>query len=154
LVRKAESAKLVATAENLRCKGDGDIESLLPIEASDLGQRLWRVIVNEDGAVLQCNRRVFPNGPSAEGFIPFRTLVLPEALRQVLDFIGRDPEILSAEGSIWMEWGTWMKNLGIDPPPQDPDETQDWVSDVTGVFCNHFKCTDDLQQFLQKGEVA
>lgn len=155
LIRKKDSKRLTATAENLRCAGDGDIESLLPIVSTDLGQRLWAIIIDEDGAVLQCNERVFPSGASAESYAPFRSLVLPEALRQVLLYLGRDPERINTEGTVWVDWGAWMRQLGIDvPPPSDEDQLASWITESTGRFCDYFKSADDLQQSLQQGEVA
>lgn len=155
LVRKKESPKLVATAENLRCTGDGDIESLLPIVSTDLGQRLWRVVIDEDGAVLQCNERVFPSGASAESYAPFRALVLPEALRQVLEYVAEDPDKLNTEGTIWLEWGVWMRRVGIEmPPPHEEDQRPAWVTESTARFCDYFKSADDLQQALQHGEAV
>lgn len=152
LIRNEGSARLIATAENIRCVGDGDIESLLPIISVDLGQRLWAVEVNEEGALLQCNQYVFPSGASAESYPPFRALVLPEALRQVLEYLAKDPDVM-AEGTIWFEWGTWMRNVGIEtPPPQDEDRRAEWVRESTAKFCDYFKSADDLQQALQQGE--
>jgi hypothetical protein len=155
LIRKENSKKLVATAENLRCVGDGDIESLLPIVSTDLGQRLWAIVIDEDGAVLQCNERVFPSGASAESYAPFRSLVLPEALRQVLLYLGKDPEKINTDGTVWVEWGAWMRQLGIDvPPPSDEDQLAVWITESTGRFCDYFKSADDLQQSLQQGDAA
>jgi hypothetical protein len=150
LVRREDSARLIATAENLRCAGDGDVESLLPIVSTDLGQRLWRVLINEDGPTLQCNAQVFPSGASAENYVPFRTLVLPDALSQVLQYISRDPEKLNAEGTIWADWGSWMSVMKIEPPPSDEDLQETWIFEATARFCDHFKCAQDLCQALQK----
>src|SRR3990167_6564957 len=62
LVRKPGEARLTASVENIRPKGEGDLESLLPIVSTDLGQRLWRATIDEDGATLGCISRFFPNG--------------------------------------------------------------------------------------------
>jgi hypothetical protein len=112
-------------------------------------------VIDEDGAVLQCNENVFPSGASAESYAPFRALVLPEALRQVLEYAAKDSEKLSAEGTIWAEWGNWMHHLGIElPPPQDEDQLLVWLGESTGLFCDRFRSADDLQQFLQQGEAT
>jgi hypothetical protein len=155
LVRKHDSPKLIASAENLRCSGDGDIESLLPIISTDLGQRLWRLVIGEDGAELQCNEKVFPSGASAEGYPPFRALVLPEALRQVLEYLANDPERVSEDDSVWLEWGVWMRYLRIEvPPPHEKELKHGWVEDSTARFCDHFKTAEDLQAFLGQGGLA
>jgi hypothetical protein len=155
LIRRKDSAKLLAAAENLRCRGDGDIESLLPIVSTDLGQRLWRILIDADGAILQCNEKVFPSGASAESYAPFRALVLPEALRQVLEYIANDPEMLNGEGTIWAEWGAWMGQLGIEYPPIEESELlAEWLLESTAQFCEEFKCADDLQRALQQDDAS
>ena len=152
LIRKADSARLLATAEKLRCLGEGSVESLLPIESTELGQRLWRLLIDEDGPVLQCNQRVFPSGASAAESPPFRTLVIPEALRQVLGYLAKDPELVRTEGTIWQEWATWMKSKGIEEPPDDQDQRNAWIEESTGRFCDFFRSADELQAFLSHGE--
>ena len=155
LVREEGAPKLLASAESLRCMGDGDIESLLPVVSTDLGQRLWRLEITADGAELQCNESVFPSGASAESYAPFRALVLPEALRQILEYLAREPELLSGDDSIWVDWGMWMRLLRIEvPPPMDEELRKQWVNESTGRFCDHFKTADDLQIFLEKGDAA
>lgn len=155
LVRSGVSPKLIASAENLRCSGDGDIESLLPIISTDLGQRLWRLFIGEDGAELQCNETVFPSGASAESYPPFRALVLPEALRQVLEYLANDPERVTDDDSAWGEWGAWMRYLNIQvPPPHEEELKREWVEVSTARFCDHFKTADDLQAFLGQGGLA
>lgn len=154
LIRTAQSARLVASAENLRCAGDANIESLMPIVSLDLGQRLWGVEINEDGPILHCNSRVFPSGLSAESYVPFRALVLPAALAKVLERIAADPGSLTEEGSVWFEWGVWMSGLGIEWPPQEESERAGWVIESVGRFCEEFRSADDLQQFLTPGESA
>lgn len=152
LVKDKSSARLVASAERLRCAGDGDVESVLPIRCVDLGQRIWRLTFSEDGPELLCNERVFPNGPSAEANVPFCSLVLPEALRQVLEYIAKDPGKLEDEDSVWIEWKMWMLRLGIEVPPSDEDSRRDWVEESAGRFCEVYKSTDALISHLGQGD--
>jgi len=152
LVREETSPQLIATAENLRCTGDDDVESLLPIVAADMGQRLWHLVIDEDGPTLQCNSRVFPSGASAASYQPFASLVIPEALRQILQYLAKDPERVSVEGSVWAEWGTWMAGLDIDlPTPLDEDEKETWIEESTAKFCEHFQSAEALQSALEQG---
>lgn len=152
LVREENSPRLLASAEGIRCAGDEDVESLLPIVSADLGERVWNLAIDEDGAVLQVNERVFPSGASAESYPPFRALVLPEALRQILDHLAEEPERLQSDA--WMAWTAWMRSLDIDPPPRDGDLAEVWVRESTARFCDHFRSTSDLQQSLQHGAEA
>ncbi|OGT58820.1 MAG: hypothetical protein A3E01_00610 [Gammaproteobacteria bacterium RIFCSPHIGHO2_12_FULL_63_22] len=153
LVRKPGEARLTASVENIRPKGEGDLESLLPIVSTDLGQRLWRVTIDEDGATLECNSRIFPNGESAQSYPPFRTLVLAEALRQVLQHLAADPERMATEGSVWMEWAAWMPSLGISPNlPAELDARAHWVEESTAAFCDRFSLASDLEASLSAAE--
>ena len=153
LVRTPNGARLVASAEGIRPKGDGDMESLLPIVPTELGQRLWRVTIDEDGATLECNARIFANGESAQSFAPFRDLVLPEAFRQVLIYLADEPDRMDVEGSAWSEWRAWMPLLGIEPTiPDEKDARALWVEGAVGAFCDKFAFTSDLDAFILAAE--
>jgi hypothetical protein len=155
LVRDQVSPRLRASAENLRCTGDGDVESLLPMVSAELGQRIWRLAIGDDGVELLFNGRLFQSGASAEGYAPFRAMVLPEAARQVFEYLAKDPERLNAENSVWVEWAEWMRTLRIEvPPPDDEELRQAWVEESTAQFCDYFKTADDLQAFVEKGGTA
>ena len=154
LIRTTDSAQLIGAAENLRCVGDDDIESLIPIVPTDLGQRLWELVIDEDGPLLKVNARIFPSGPSAEAFVPFRALVLPEALRQVLEYVAADPDKLTIEGTVWADWGGWMTRFGIEQPPTEDALQKMWILEATGRFCDSFRFADDMEAFQQPGEAA
>ena len=154
LVKEKSSPRLVASAERLRCAGDGDVESVLPIVCVDLGQRIWRLDINDDGPVLLCNVRIFTSGSSADTYVPFCSLVLPEALRQVLEHIAKDPGKLDEDRSPWADWEGWMRKFGIEvPPPADEELKREWVEDSTVRFCDHYKFTDWLQSDMGKEEL-
>jgi len=149
LVRIEGSAQLIATAENLRLARDDNLESLIPIVPVDLGQRLWDLVIDDDGPVLKVNGRIFPSGASAESFPPFRALVLPEVLRRVLDHIASDPEKLSAEDSVWSDWGEWMKDIRISQPPDEESQIEAWLNESTALFCDAYRFADDMEQAAQ-----
>lgn len=149
LIRSDASPRLIASAENLRCSGDGDMDGLFPIVAADLGQRLWRLTISEDGPELHCNERIFPTGPSALHYPPFWTIVLPEAVRQILEYLAKDPERINGDDSMWKDWGPWLQSLNIEiPPPQEEEFRQVWVEESTARFCDKHKAAEELQAFL------
>lgn len=151
LVRDSTSAILVASAENIRPVGDGDAESLIPIETAELGELLWRLRIEEDGATIQCNISVFPTGASAQNNIAFQAFVLPEALRQVVSMLAKDPEKLTGEGSAWRDWASWLTHLGFpEPPPEEGVEA--WVDEVVNAFCKRHHLASEMCSAVNTSE--
>jgi len=153
LMHEKSNPRLVASAENLCPKDDSQSESLLPMEAADLGERLWRLELRDDGPVLQFNESVFPNAAGVENYIPFGVLVLPEALRQVLEEITRDPSKLDDENDAWYLWGAWLDSIGADrPSSEDEDEVKKaWCNEVSGIFCDRHRFASKLRVLREAG---
>lgn len=153
LLHEAGNPRLLASIENLRARDDSLSESLLPMEPADLGERLWKLLIDENGPILQFNSRVFPSAAGAENYIPFGALVLPEALRLVMEKIADEPRCLEDEGDPWSMWGSWLDVIGAERPPVDDDEEAKamWCNLVVDRFCGHFKFASRLQVDLLKG---
>lgn len=153
LMHDKDSPILVASIENLRPRDDSQSESLLPMEPADLGERLWKLVINEDGPVLQFNSMVFPSAAGAENYLPFGTLVLPEALRQVMEWIASEPGCLDDDDDPWSAWGRWLDAIGAERPPADDDDElrADWCNRVVDRFCARFRFASGLQAELLKG---
>jgi len=145
--------KLAASIENLRPRDDSQSESLLPMEPADLGERLWKLVISEDGPVLQFNSTVFPSAAGAENYIPFGAFVLPEALRQVMERIAEEPGCLDDEGDPWSVWAGWLDAIGAERPPVDDEEDMKaaWCNQVVDRFCGRFNFASRLQAELLKG---
>lgn len=153
LLHEADNPRLVGSIENLRARDESQSESLLPMESAHLAERLWRLVITEDGPVLQFNSVVFPSAAGAENFLPFSALVLPEALRQVMQKIAEDPACLEDEGSIWRPWAAWLEAIGAARPPGG-DEEEDgsaWCDDVVDRFCTRCRFATSLHSELLKG---
>jgi hypothetical protein len=148
-----ENPKLVASIENISTRDDSQSESLLPMEPADLGERLWKLVINEDGPVLQFNLKVFPSAAGAENYIPFGAMVLPEALRQVMEKIAEEPGCLEDESDPWFAWAGWLNAIGAGRPPVDgePDELASWCNQVVDRFCGKFNFATQLNAELLKG---
>jgi hypothetical protein len=152
LLHTASNPVLVATAENIRPLDESQSESLLPMEPADLGERLWNLDLREDGPVLQFNAAVFPSAAGVENFLPFVALVLPEAIRQVMQRISADPALLDDESDPWSVWGGWLNAMGLDRPPQDEDQKQDWCIAVSAALCSkHGFATQLKAELVREG---
>ena len=138
LIHPLGSAKLAASAENLRPRDDAQSESLLPMEPADLGERVWKLVVNEEGPVLQYNADVFPSAAGAENFVPFGAMVLPEALYGVMEWIADEPGRLDDEHDPWFGWAAWLDGIGAERPPEDDDAKELWCNQTVDRFCLRF----------------
>lgn len=154
LLHEEGNPKLVASIENLRTHDDSQSESLLPMEAADLGERLWKLVINEEGPVLQFNSKVFPNAAGAENYTPFVAMVLPEALRQVMERIADDPGCLEDEDDPWSSWAAWLDSIGAQPPPADVDKEVKavWCNEIVDRFCERFSFSTRLSVALKNGD--
>jgi hypothetical protein len=153
LVHPHGNPKISASAENLRPLDESQSESLLPMEPAELGQLLWRLEINEDGPVLKFNSSVFPSASGVENYLPFAALVLPEAVRNVIDKIADEPAILDDDAEVLSAWGPWIDSLGLDRPSSDTDkdEKQEWCARVVEAFCNRYSFAARLGHELAGG---
>lgn len=155
LLRSKEDPRLVAVAEDLRPRDDGQSDSLLLMEPADLGERIWKLVIQDEEAVLQFNPRVFPNAQGAENNRWFSALVLPEALRQALEPIRMDPSKLEEGAGSMADWAPWLKALGADLPPPDPEEDEDgsreWCEEVVTLFCRKYRFASQIHESVQGG---
>ena len=155
LMHEDDEPRLVASVENLRPMDDSQSESLLPMEPADLGERLWRLDLREDGPVLLFNVTVFPNAAGVENYFPFDAFVLPEALHQVIEKISEDPGVIDDENDGWSAWGGWLDAIGADRPPtiDDEDVRQTWCKDTLKIFCDKHRFASGLRTLLTSGEI-
>ncbi len=139
--------QLVATAERVRLRDQGQAESLLPMEPADLGEEVWRLIIGDDGPILQYNAAVFPNAAGVENYLPFGALVLPEALRRVMEYIAHDSKKLDDDTDPISAWRPWLDALGIAPPDEADDA--EWPQQVVSAFCEQHRFASRFTQHLQ-----
>lgn len=153
LIHPASESKLLASAENLRPLNETESESLLPMEPTDLGQLLWRVDIDDEGPVLKFNSSIFPSAAGVENYLPFAALVLPEAVRRVMEHIADEPDSLTDDSDPFNLWGPWLDALGLDRPMNDADdkEKRDWCNRVVEAFCNRYSFGSRLGQQLEVG---
>lgn len=154
LMHEEGNPLLVASVENLRPMDDSQSESLLPMEPADLGERLWRLDLREEGPVLLFNVSVFPNAAGVENYFPFNAFVLPEALHQVIKRISEDPAVIDDENDAWSAWGGWLDAIGADRPPTEDDDDirETWCKDTLKIFCDRHRFASGLRTFLTPGD--
>lgn len=153
LVRNADHPRLVASIERIHPNIDEQSDSILPMQPLDLGERLWKLdIVENDGPILFFNSNVFSNASGCENYLPFATLVLPDALRQVMQYISNEPDVLEDENEVWYPWGNWLDSIGVERPPKDLDDEAGksrWCDEVVECFCNLHKFSEKLNAFMK-----
>jgi hypothetical protein len=152
LIHPAGTPKLVASAENIRPRDDAQSESLLPMEPAELGERVWKLVINDDGPVLQFNASVFPSAAGAENYVPFGSMVLPEALYEVMHEIVEEPGRLEDEDDPWFAWGAWLDAIGAERPQDlDGDEAKRaWCHQAVDRFCVRFGFASRLRLELTR----
>jgi hypothetical protein len=133
---------------------DTQSESLLPMEHADLGERLWRLELRDDGPVLLFNDSVFPSAAGMKNYLPFNAFVLPEALHQIIERISEEPAVLDDENDAWSAWGGWLDAIGADRPPTeaDEDDRKIWCRDTLKIFCDKHRFAYELRVFVTSGE--
>lgn len=154
LMHEEGGPRLVASAENLRPMDDTQSKSLLPMEPADLGERLWRLDLRDDGPVLLFNDSVFPSAAGMKNYLPFNAFVLPEALHQIIERISEEPAVLDDENDAWSAWGGWLDAIGADRPPteMDDDDRKTWCRDTLKIFCDKHRFAHELRAFVILGE--
>jgi hypothetical protein len=151
LVHAGGDPQLLASAEKLRPVNEAESESILPMEPAELGELIWVLEVTEEGPVLKFNSRVFPNAAGAESYLPFASVVLPEALRTILKIISDEPEKLDDENDSFSVWKNWLIGLGMGNVPADETERNEWCDDVIQAFCRQHMFATRLIEHISTG---
>ena len=151
--------KLLAVADRVPATGEQDGAArtpLLPFRSSDdLGQRLWRLEIDEGPAVLINSGvgdwKAFALEPS------FQALVFPEILRQVSLWMVRENDINEEDGDEAAAWRRFLANLGFDPADvkfDEPEQTEQWADDVAAAFARKHKFLHKLNMQLDAEAAA
>lgn len=150
---------VLGSAERIRPDGDEAPDrrrSLFPIERRELHSEVWKVDIGEAGPVLLLNFNVpgltarIQKDPLVSG------LLLPAALRVVLDNLSRDP----AEDEETEPWKSqWYRFLREDlsypddvPDSSDDEERDIWVDGAVRAFCKQNGFVDRILATMAGGE--
>ena len=123
------------------------IDSLIPLQednGAELGSEVWRVDFGQDeGPVLLVNSNVPNIGDIVRSDVAFRSLVIPQVLRQVLTqmiFVEKmDPD--DDEDGWGTDWFTFVEKLGVKAEPDmtwgealDNEAAQEWINKTVIAF--------------------
>ena len=123
------------------------IDSLIPLREDDgekLGSEVWRVDFGQDeGPVLLVNNNVPNIGVIVRSDVAFRSLVMPQVLRQVLTkmiFVEHTQPDDDEDG--WgTDWFSFVERLGVKAEPDmtwgeelDTEAGQEWIDTAVKAF--------------------
>jgi hypothetical protein len=141
---EAHQGKILASADRVRPSIEGEHigrRSIFPVEYRDLGQEVWRVVIDDDaGPSLLLNSRIptlmhrLHENPLVAGAI------LPAAFRIVLLHIASNPSEDDEDGVGWKaDWKRFCsEGLNVDDEPdelEDDDARDQWVADAVRRYC-------------------
>ncbi len=140
--------KLLAVADRVPAtdeQNEAPNAPLLPLRSSsDLGQRLWRLEIDEGPAVFINSNigdwKEFALDPK------FQALVYPEILRQVALWAVRENDNNEEDGDEAAAWRRFLTDLGFDPAEvslDEPEIAEQWADEAASAFARKHK-------FLQK----
>lgn len=148
--QSAEVGRLLAVADEITLsaieEGSGDTVPLLPVNFTDLGNRIWNVdFSGATGPLLELNRNVEEIAHIARRDDRFFALVYPAAVKEILTYILVVERFEGdEEGEWWSDWLRWARQFSEAETPRDADEARQWIEDVVSTFAARHQC---LQRF-------
>lgn len=118
---------------------DADRESLLPVQAADLGDELWRVDLQDEPCLL-VNKSATSDWRQLAQSSVFISLVYPAVLRQILASIlvegYRDTDDETEWRSKWLRFATLLPSVDPEIPKKDDgdDAALRWAEDAVAAF--------------------
>jgi len=152
--------RLLASASNLRASNEDDSggrQSLLPVNALDMGEEVWRISFAHGRPWLEVNNRILPIKEIARSDQRFFALVYPAAIHRVLSHILIAEEFSDPDGSdewqcLWLRWGRHWHPDNEDPPAGGREELDDklqWIDQVVASFSRRHQTAEMIINTLQ-----
>lgn len=155
IIREREGNLILASAEGIQGISDAEEPnrtSLLPLEYTNLGEKLWEVklaegnkphlLVNEDGD-LGLRQKITDKDPLFYGSI------VSQAFEAGLIYLALNPAPDEDE-SLWQNvWCRFIRDHGYDEPPfiddiSDIDSVYKWANVISAAFANDIKFATSL----------
>lgn len=117
--------------------GEAESESILPVEFGSFSDRVWKLEIEDDQAILRVSRALVSDSSALVQSKAFRSLVLPDVFRAILDrFVVQDRYIEIDDDepnrSEWLRFAT--EHLGV-PLPSAEEDLVEWVDEAVRVWC-------------------
>ena len=141
-----DSGRIYAMCDRITpSRGEAGARSLLWLdEVHDLGQEVWRLDIGDANPILHVNKAIGNISTDARHSGMFRSLVIPEVLRNILRQAlieeGADPD---GEAGEWEDWMEFLQQFDVGPLPKpgpndrrDPEETHRWIDQWVNAFVN------------------
>jgi hypothetical protein len=146
--------RVLGSAERLSPTGDEDTDgrkSLFPVQFADLGPEVWKVEIEPgDKPRLLLNREIPGISQKLESDALFQGLVLPTALRLVVEALVREPAEDDDDEPGWKtDWREFCHaSLGMtdDPEGLSAEDQHEWVDRAVRSFCNLYGFMDSIRQ--------
>ena len=130
----ATDSVILAQADRIRASVSE--QSLLPVEVRDLGDIVWRLSFDNDEPFLLVNSRIEGVEDRVSSDPEFHALVLPSALRDVLEELCNEFTDEDDEQRDWVDgWERFVGTLTRQPIPSADDVNKDeWIDTVINSF--------------------
>lgn len=121
-------------------------QSILAVESVPDMDEVWRLVIDETAPILQVNTGVADKEELVHS-LSFKTLVLPDVLRQILSTIVRDIDLRGSpdynEDAWQAEWIRFGENL---EPFDHAEHPEQWVDDCVAAFCKNNRIIESFEQ--------
>ncbi len=145
--------RVLGSAERLSPTGDDEIDgrkSFFPVVFTDLGPEVWKVAIEPGGRPsLLLNREVPGISQKLQNDPLFQGLILPMALRIVVEALVADPDEDDEEADWKTDWREFCRNsLGMtdDPDNLPDDQKAEWTDRAVKAFCNVYDFMDSIRK--------
>jgi len=148
--------RIVASADRiiprLREFDEEGCDILLPVEFQEMGERLWRLSMEEDMPRLYLNSTCRGLREAARSSVEFLALVYPEVLRRIFTYILREHDQRWDDPEDWPgKWVLYAQRVLGRPAPEpemDPSEKDEWIEQTVEAFCRKHKVRERFQERL------
>jgi hypothetical protein len=150
-VVESTSHRLLALARRLYPVDEDDDNGgrgeLFRVRCIPLGQELWRVVIDEEGApILELNADL-PDVRARFHEPEFRVAILPTAMRTVLLALCDEDVDQEDDPDSWAQrWFRFAEDLASDerPDPRESEAMRNWIDQACGAFAKRFSLISEM----------
>ena len=131
-----ESGRLLALADRIKPKRGDAEQSLLWLKEEDLGKEVWRLDFADGNPTMLLNKNIPGISAAVREDEAFRSLVIPEVFRAILNRAIIIEECGIDEEGSWSEWVGFVRNFYEEDFPDDESATEkaDWIDGAVEAF--------------------